>query len=104
LKSKSKWLDAASRHGFAKPEALKFYQNIDHDPQLQRHDEEFLPIFARKQKCYQFDTLIQKEEHPWIIFININSRKGYAYPMKNKSAEEVLKALQAHRKKVGRIN
>jgi hypothetical protein len=34
----------------------------------------------------------------------MNSRKGYAYPMKNKSAGDVLKALQSHFDKVGKIN
>jgi hypothetical protein len=102
-RSKTKWLDAASRHGFEKIDAEKYYKTIDHDFKLKRHDQEFLPIFSRKPKCYQFDTLIQSKGHPWLIFINTNSRKGYAYPMKNKSSKEVLEALRSHLARVGAV-
>jgi hypothetical protein len=95
-KTINKWLDSALRHGFDKTEACKYFDSIEPDFQIKRHDNEFLPIFSRKTKIYQFDTLIQghpnkKAGHPWLIFINTNSRKGYAYSMKNKSDDEVLK-------------
>jgi hypothetical protein len=108
-KTKKKWIDSATRHGFDKSEASKYFDRIEHDFQLKLHDNEFLPIFSRKTKCYQFDTLIQGQPGgnetgpPWLEFVNPNSRKGYVYLMKNKSAAEVLKALEAHLKKVGTI-
>jgi hypothetical protein len=87
-KSKKKWIDSAIRHGFDKSEASKYLDMIVHDFQLKCHDNEFLPISSPKTKCYQFDTLIQghpgsnETGPPWLIFININSRKGYTYHMK----------------------
>jgi hypothetical protein len=80
-RSKNKWLDAADRPGFDRTEALKHFKNVDHDFKIERNDKLFLPIFSRKRDCYQFDTLVQADAHPWLIFINTNSRKGFAYPM-----------------------
>jgi hypothetical protein len=48
------------------------------------------------------DTLINNP--PFLIFINVNSRKGYAYPMKNKSSHEVLLALIKHMNRVQNIS
>jgi predicted solute-binding protein len=47
-RSKVKWVDAATRHGFDRSDAEKYYKNIDHDFKLKRHDKEFLPIFFKK--------------------------------------------------------
>jgi hypothetical protein len=57
---------------------------------------EYLPIFSRIPGAYQFDTLINKGASPpyYLIFININTRKGYAYPMSSKNSKSVLRALE----------
>jgi hypothetical protein len=83
---------------------LRHFNNIDHGFKIKRKDKEFLPIFSRKQDCYRFNSLIQADDHPWLIFINTNSRKGDAYQMENKSSGEVLKALTAHLGKVSKVN
>jgi hypothetical protein len=80
-RTKNKWLDLAMRHGFGRTNASKFFDTTGHDFQIKHHDNEFLPIFSRKTKSYQFDTLIQGHPSsdetgpPWLIFINTNSRK-----------------------------
>jgi hypothetical protein len=104
-RSKKKFMDEASqRHGFNKSEALKAYDKVDHDFKITRHDKEFLPIFARKPKSFQFDTLVQGNDNPYLIFINVNSRKAYAYRMTDKTADEVKLALKKHLRAVGSIN
>jgi hypothetical protein len=68
---------------------------------------EYLPIFSRIPGAYQFDTLINKGAMErsssvsmkpvppyYLIFININTRKGYAYPMPTKNSKSVLQALE----------
>ena len=45
---------------------------------------------------YQFDTLIQSRNAripAFLVFIEINSKKGYVYSMKNKGVDEVLRRL-----------
>jgi hypothetical protein len=91
----TKWLDAALRFGFNQNEALLFFKsNANHDFKLTRDDSQFRPIFGRKMKSFQFDTLVQRGASQFLMFINTNSRKGYAYEMKNKGASEVLSAFE----------
>lgn len=64
-----------------------------------------LPIYGRGMHCYQMDTLEQSYKAKnnkktratvppyYLIIVNINSRKGYAYPMKKKNAENVAQCL-----------
>lgn len=64
-----------------------------------------LPIYGRTAHCYQMDTLEQSKKAKnnkkayattppyFLIIVNINSRKGYAYPMTMKNAKHVLHAL-----------
>jgi hypothetical protein len=77
---------------------------MQHDFKIRRHDKDYIPIFARKPNTFQMDTLIQSNLPPFLIFINVNSRKGYAYPMKNKSSTEVLRALVKHMNRVNSIS
>ena len=64
-----------------------------------------LPIYGRGAHCYQMDTLEQSDKAKrnkkaygttppyYLIIVNINSRKGYAYPMKSKNASHVADCL-----------
>ncbi|MDR0832486.1 MAG: hypothetical protein LBM99_06280 [Bacillales bacterium] len=95
-RSKDRFLKAATDQGFSINEAQDYFQNsIQHDKKINKNKqkEDFIPIFSHKSDTYQFDTLIQAKGPPYLIFINVNSRKGYAYPMENKGASEVLKAI-----------
>jgi hypothetical protein len=106
-RTKAKFLEEAQRLAgkkYTTEAAVKAFENVTHDFKQTRHDAEFNSIYSRKTDCYQFDTLIQAELDPYLIFINVNSRKAFAYRMKDKSAAEVHKALQNHLNVVGKIN
>jgi hypothetical protein len=92
-KTFDKFFPIAKRHGFNdKTEVMKFLQNhVIHD---QKVKNDYLPIFSTIRNAYQFDTYFPKRgEKPFLLFININTRKAYAYELENKKKEEVLKAL-----------
>ncbi len=97
-KSINKFMPYALNKGFTEAEVKKYFKNnVLKDKLNIDASEYYLPIYGKEHGCYQFDTLIQshKAEVPaFLIFININSRKAYAYPMLNKGKSEVLKAMQ----------
>ena len=66
-----------------------------------------LPIFGRKPNSYQMDTLVQTNKaNPryFLIIININSRKLFAYPMNSKDSSSVLSALKSFISEVQQIH
>ena len=77
--------------------ALSFLNTIPRDIKFTKQSELMLPIYGRHQGSYQFDTLIQSktaEPRYFLIIININSRKLYAYPMNDKNTDSVHQALE----------
>ena len=93
-----KFVPIALKHGFTKQEALQFLQSLTHDKKFDRQTEMMLPIFGRKGGCYQMDTLVQTSKASpryFLILVNINSRKLFAYPMNSKNASSVLTALKS---------
>ena len=54
------------------------------------------PIFSGISDAYQMDTLFNMAGNPpyFLVMINVNSRKGYAYPMYGKGTNEVYPAYQ----------
>ena len=106
FKSVKKFVPLAIKHGFTKQEAIEFLGSLAHDKKYDRQTRMMLPIFGRHPNSYQMDTLVQtKNANPryYLIIININSRKLYAYPMKAKDSKEVLKALNTFIKQVKTI-
>ena len=91
-----KFSTLAKRHGFDENEARRFIKNeAPHDiksrkPQFQK----IINKYGSQRPSYQFDTLIQQKGHPFLVFININTRKGYAYKMSDKGKASVLDALK----------
>ena len=83
--------------GFSTAEVKKYFkEHVMHDKYKPEAKDYYLPIFGRTPGCYQFDTLIQSKTATipaFLIFININSRKAFAYPMRNKGKGEVLRIL-----------
>lgn len=55
-----------------------------------------LPIYSTDMGAYQFDTFENPGGTPpyFLLFINVNSRKGYAFPMSEKNSNNVLSAMQ----------
>jgi hypothetical protein len=56
-----------------------------------------LPIFSYDKNSFQMDTMFNHKDSEtsryYLMLININSRKGYAYEMKTKNTESVIGAL-----------
>jgi len=54
------------------------------------------PIYSEHPGAYQFDTFVNSKSDPpyYLILINVNTRKAYAYPMKTKSSASVLGSLK----------
>jgi hypothetical protein len=54
-----------------------------------------LLIFSYDKYSYQMDTYENKHECSYfLMLININTRKGYAFPMKNKSTESAMASFE----------
>jgi hypothetical protein len=90
----------AKRYGFTdRDEVDKFLKkDIVHDHFLEaravkKPRKPFLPIFSKIPNAFQFDTFFTKSSQ-WLVFININTRKAYAYPMPDKSSKSVIAALE----------
>jgi hypothetical protein len=62
----------------------------------------FPPIYSKTHDAFQFDTFFtpptivrgKKITHQWLVFININTKKAYAFPMRDKTAASALLALR----------
>ena len=96
-KSINKFMPYAISNGFSKEEVKRFFkENVMKDKYRIDNKNFYLPIYGKTFGCYQFDTLVQSRTATvpaFLITININSRKAYAYPMMNKGKDEVLKAF-----------
>ena len=96
-KTLAKFKPLANRYGFTDEQEIKRFlkDQAGHDV-YRPQGNQFLPIFSKSTGAYQFDTLIQSRRggaKPWLIFINVNTRKGYGYEMENKNAASVKIAL-----------
>ena len=91
-KTQSKFVPLAKRYGFTEQEAKNYLkEHVIHDVKVPK--AKYLPIYSKHSNAYQFDTFINKGLN-YLIFININTRKAYAYPLQGKGAKTVLNALQ----------
>ena len=98
----SKFIPLAKRYGFSEEEAREFLkESAPRDARVPK--PRFTPIFSTTGKSYQFDTLIQRRLKPFLVFINVNTRKAYAYQMMNKGSVEVLKALEKFVRDAGEV-
>ena len=96
-RSKSRFIPLAEKHGFTEHEAKEFLKHKAPHDKKKIKKTKHLSIFNKfgdVKPSYQFDTLIQSKLEPYLIFININTRKAYAYKMKNKNKSSVLDALK----------
>lgn len=97
FKSPKKFIPIAIKHGFAKKDALQFLNNIQHDKKFSTQRHLMRPIYSEHPNSFQFDTLVQPRgsKPPYfLIVININTRKLYAYPMQSKNSKSVRDCLQ----------
>ena len=91
-KSSKKFIPLANQHGFKEKDAKEFLKSIVHDRRINVKPV-FMPIYSESGDLYQFDTFIQCGGSNFLIFININTRKAYAHPMKSKGTNDIINAL-----------
>ncbi len=95
-RSKSKFVPLAKRYGFTEKEAKDFLDNnIVHDVKIPK--AQYIPIVSKHPGGYQMDTFINEKHRNglnYIMFININTRKAYAYPIQGKGSKVIINALQ----------
>jgi hypothetical protein len=96
-KTFSKFFPIAKRHGFDDPKLVKKFiaEQVIHDEKVKDVDSKYLPIFSTIPHAYQFDTFFPaKGQKPFLIFININTRKAYGYEMNSKNSANVMNAME----------
>ena len=93
---------AKSKKNIPRKYALEFLNTeVVHDQKIDK--PRFIPIVSKTPGAYQMDTFINQKQSDglnYLMIINVNTRKAYAYPMKGKGAAEVLKALKTFKKEV----
>ena len=101
-----KFQDKAEEFGFSRTEAKKFLDTrIIKDQKIP--PPQFMHIYSKVPNAFQMDTFIHdksKGGKNYLMFINVNSRKAYAYELKGKGADEVLNALTEFIKEVPNVS
>lgn len=104
-RSEEKFIPLAKRYGFTESDAREYLQNkVIHDVKVP--PPKYMSIFAKHPYSYQMDTFINnksKGKLNYLIFININTRKAYAYPLHGKGADTVIEALNRFINDVGEV-
>lgn len=86
----TKFKRIANKYGFTDDEAKEYLSNkVVHDQRIP--PPKFMHIYSKIPHAFQMDTFIGNPDY--LMFININTRKAYAYEMNGKGAKEVLKSL-----------
>lgn len=95
FKTANKFIPLAKKYGFNDvAEINRFLRNIPRDKKIEK--PKYLPIYSKTMNSYQMDILIQSKskKNCFLIIINVNTRKAYAFEMLAKSSSEVLKSLK----------
>ena len=88
----AKFKKIANRYGFTDDEAKEFLSTrVIHDQRIP--PPKFMHIYSKIPHAFQMDTFIGNPDY--LMFINVNTRKAYAYEMNGKGAKEVLRSLNA---------
>jgi hypothetical protein len=98
-----KWEKLCLDNGYSdKTQIRKFFVDyVQHNEKVTRPKPIYIPIYSRTGGEFQFDTLTQKEGDQFLIFVNINTRKAWAYPMKSKGEEHVYPVMQRFLQQAG---
>ena len=90
-KSINKFIPLARRYGFNEKEVRQYFnKHVVHDEKPP--PPKFMHIYSKVPNVWNFDTFINKPNY--LIFININTRKAYAYELQGKGSKTVLNALE----------
>ena len=87
-----KFSKIANKYGFTDDEAKEFLNSrVIHDQR--KPIPKYMHIFSKVPHAFQMDTFFESRETSYLMLININTRKAYAYEMAGKGAKEVLRSL-----------
>jgi hypothetical protein len=91
----AKFKDRAHRSGVTDDKLIKeFWESkVVHDV-VKIPKPNYVPIYAKQGHAYQFDTLDQHAGPYFLIVVNINTRRAWAFPMPDKGTASVLAALK----------
>lgn len=96
------FLDVAQRNKIKRKYAQEFLANeVIHDQKVGK--PKFIPIVSKTHGAYQMDTFINQKKANglnYLMLINVNTRKAYAYPMQGKGTQQVIGALNKFIKEV----
>lgn len=96
------FLDYAQRYNIKRKYAQDFLDNeVIHDQKVPK--PKFIPIVSKTHGAYQMDTFINQKDANglnYLMLINVNTRKAYAYPMRGKGTVQVIGALNKFIKEV----
>lgn len=88
----TKFTKIANKYGFTNEEAREYLKNkVVHDQHIP--PPKFMHIYSKIPHAFQMDTFFINRSTSFLMFINVNTRKAYAYEMSGKGANEVLKSL-----------
>ena len=91
----SKFKRIANRYGFTDDEAKSYLSTkVIHDQR--KPEPKYMHIYSKIPHAYQMDTFINNKSAGatnYLMLININTRKAYAYEMSGKGAKQVLRSL-----------
>ena len=97
--------DLAKKNGITWKIAQTFIDcEVIHDEKIEKPI--YIPIVSKAHDAYQMDTFINQKQANglnYLMLINVNTRKAYAYPMKGKGAKQVLEALKKFKAEVPKI-
>ena len=95
IKTVKKFQDKAEEFGFTRSDAKNFLDTrIIKDKKIP--PPQFMHIYSKVSNAFQMDTFIHdrsKGGKNYLMSINVNKRKAYAYEMKGKGADVVFNAL-----------
>lgn len=103
-KNEDNFVNFAEKHKVPGDAHKYFQEHVIHD--IKRPKPKWIPIVSKHLGGYQMDTFINDSSAGglnYLFFININTRMGYAYPMKGKGAYEVHRALEQFIKDVPHV-
>ena len=95
-RSGTAFINNAKKEGYTYSEAKRFLDTkVIHDQHAPK-EKQFIPIVSKTPGGYQMDTFINQKQANgvnYLILINVNTRKAFAYMMRGKGAQQVKAAL-----------
>ena len=93
-------------HGFTNNKAIKEFHEAHSVTDIAKPiTPAKLPIYSESPGAYQMDIIFDRHMRgQWLVFINVNTRKAYAYQIRSKETGPILQALRNFKREVGTVN